>query len=194
MKPAERPRPESLGPQGAYKFALDTLSGRWPEGEPVIAKDAGAAYAYARDVLHGRFAEGEPAIARDKKRAYEYARVVVKDDRPERWGEEYRAKPETPMPEGEEAIARDAGWACCYARDVLHGRFAPGMVYEIATPLIRVEDQEVRKLFSLGHVCIHGDSWTSIASQSWDRQVFVPLRVQHKPIERIYETIDEVLP
>ena len=73
----------------AYFYAIN-IKGRWPEAEPIIAKDPRWAYNYARDVIKGRWPEGEPAIAKDPRWAYFYAADVIKG----RW------------PEAEEAMAK----------------------------------------------------------------------------------------
>jgi hypothetical protein len=99
---AKRIRPptekELTDPQRAYHHAKFVLKGRFPEGEPAIAKDPDYAYRYARDVLMGRFPEGEAAIATEPYLAYLYARDVLKGR----------------FPEGEAAIAKNPRAAKLY--------------------------------------------------------------------------------
>ena len=71
----------------AHWYACEVLKDRWPEAEPVIAKDAQWAYCYACYVVKDRWPEAEPVIAKDAEWAYCYARYVVKDRWPEADGQ-----------------------------------------------------------------------------------------------------------
>ena len=82
---------ELTSPRSAYFYAVDVIKVRWPEGEPVMAKDPEYAYYYAVNIIDGRWPEAEEAIANDPDFAYFYATDVIEG----RW------------PEGEPAIATD---------------------------------------------------------------------------------------
>ena len=63
---------ELTQPYWAYLYAKDVIKGRWPEGEPVIAREPVLACGYALCVIQGRFPKGEPAIARDPHSTKDY--------------------------------------------------------------------------------------------------------------------------
>ena len=74
---------ELSSPERAYWYAIGVIQGRFPQGEAVIAQDAGYAYHYALHIIRGRFPQGEEAIAQDAGYAYWYAIYVIKDRFPE---------------------------------------------------------------------------------------------------------------
>ena len=97
-------------PEQAYRYALNVLQGRFPEGEPVIAQDSRWAYYYARDVIdviNDRWPEGEAVIAKDAEYAYMYARWVI----------------EGRFIEGEAAIRKVPYWRTNYRENVLDIRY-----------------------------------------------------------------------
>lgn len=96
--------------ESSHMYAVHVIKGRWPEGEPVIAKDPEWAYRYARDVIRGRWPEAEAVIAKDPKYAWRYARDLIKG----RW------------PEAEAVIAKDPRAALDYANEVIKGRWPEG--------------------------------------------------------------------
>lgn len=49
-------------PDLAYLYAIAVIKGRWPEGEKLIATDAGNAYLYAVEVIKGRWPEAERVL------------------------------------------------------------------------------------------------------------------------------------
>jgi len=78
IKTKEEMKREALNsPEKAYNYAFK-VKGRFPEGEPIIAKSPKYAYYYARDVIKERFPKGEPAIAKDFYFACLYAKFVIK--------------------------------------------------------------------------------------------------------------------
>lgn len=106
---ADQPPPQGkyLTPEAAYHYALNVIKGRWPEGEPVIAKDLRWATSYAEFVIKGRWPEIEPRFLQDPRRAALYARDVLK----KRW------------PKVEPLIAQDLRSAVIYAIYVLKKRW-----------------------------------------------------------------------
>jgi len=117
----------------AFEYASSVAEGRWPEGEPAIAKDPAKAAAYARDVIKGRWSEAEPVIIKDPITAIYYARDVIKG----RWPEAELAIIKRPgiahgyakevikgrWPEAEPIIAKEGYTACQYARNIINGRW-----------------------------------------------------------------------
>lgn len=101
---------ERTDPREAGLYARDVIKGRWPEGEPVIAKDPVWAGIYAAFAFKGRWPEAEATIASDPEGASTYARYVING----------------PWPAGEPAIAKDSWWAYLYARERIKGRFPAG--------------------------------------------------------------------
>ena len=70
-----------MDPYWAYNYARDVIKGRWPEGEPTIAKDPHQAYNYALDVIKGRWPEAEEAMAKSEyKNRYLHLFPDAKDD------------------------------------------------------------------------------------------------------------------
>jgi hypothetical protein len=57
-------------------YVDDIIKGKWPEGEPAIAKNPQYAYWYARDFIEGRWPEGEPAIVKDLRWAKKYNEFI----------------------------------------------------------------------------------------------------------------------
>ena len=122
-------------PETALRYATQVIEKKWPEAEPIIAKNAKYAYQYA-NFFPGRFLEGEAAIATNPTFAYSYARHKIGGRWPE--GEAAIATDpdealnyadkiiKGPWPPGEAAIARDTYKAAEYARFVLKKRWPPG--------------------------------------------------------------------
>ena len=90
----------------AYPYARG-LNKPFKLGEPIIAQDPYIAVLYAKNVLKDRFKMAEPVIAKSSDNAYLYARDVL--------GGRFKL--------GEPAIAEDPDMAIRYARDILRGRF-----------------------------------------------------------------------
>ena len=66
MKTTDRILGQAQKPDLACYYALYVIKGRWPEGEPAIAKDPRWAYFYARHVIKGRWPEAEEATAKSE--------------------------------------------------------------------------------------------------------------------------------
>lgn len=64
-------------PKLIYYYADNIMHGRWPEGEPIIAKDVEFAYNYALYVIRGPFKEAEHYIAEDPSISVSYATNVL---------------------------------------------------------------------------------------------------------------------
>ena len=94
------------------------IGSRWPEAEPIIAKNSRWAYFYVRDVLKRPWPEAEPTISKDPAFAYHYARGALK----------------RPWSEAEPYIAKDSIWAWYYARYVLEDRFLEAEPYIAKSP------------------------------------------------------------
>jgi len=90
-------------PKLAYYYVINILEHPWPEAEPTIAKNPELACYYVRDILQHPWPEAEPYIAKDPEWACHYARYVLK----------------RPWPEAEPYIVKDPEWAYGYAADVL---------------------------------------------------------------------------
>jgi hypothetical protein len=119
----------------AYEYAQSVIKGRWPEAEPVIAKEPhwAWAYNYAKNVIQGRWPEAEPVIAKDPYYAVKYALEIIKG----RWPEAEPVIAQSPYyavkyadeviggrwPEAEPEIAKDRLYAYLYAREVIGGRW-----------------------------------------------------------------------
>jgi hypothetical protein len=86
-------------PNRAFNFAWRVLEARWPEAEPIIAKDPQFATYYAQYLVRGAWEQGEQAIAQDPIAASWYATQVLR----QRW------------PVGESVISQDAQSAVDYA-------------------------------------------------------------------------------
>jgi hypothetical protein len=120
----------------ACSYAIFVLKGRFPEGEPAIAKDPKFAYFYALHVLHAPFPLGEPIISQSLQYTYAYAFNVLKGPFP--LGEllisqsaEYsyfyaRDVIKAPFPKGEPAISQSPRYSCDYAHYVINGPWPPG--------------------------------------------------------------------
>ena len=93
-----------------YYYTYYIMEGkRWPEAEPVIAKNPDWAFWYAKDVLKGkRWPEAEPYIMKEPRLAFWYAKDVLKG---KRW------------PEAEPVIMKDPRWAFWYAKEVIEYRW-----------------------------------------------------------------------
>ena len=91
----------------ACLYAWAIIKGRWPEAEPTISKNPRWACKYADNVIKGRWPEAEPTISQGPRSAYWYARNVIKG----RW------------PEAEKTISTDLGRAYNYAFRVIKGRW-----------------------------------------------------------------------
>ena len=94
-------------PYWLYWYARNVIKGRWPEAEPVIAKNCVVTCGYVYHVIKGRWPEAEPVIAKNLYYACLYARDLIKG----RW------------PEVEAMIAKYPYYACLYACDVIKGRW-----------------------------------------------------------------------
>jgi hypothetical protein len=94
-------------PEEAVWYAKDAIGGRWPEAEPVIVKDPEAAYIYAEVVIKGRWPEAEPVIAQSPGPALKYALHIIQD----RW------------PAAEPVIVKYPRYAYLYAENVIKGRW-----------------------------------------------------------------------
>lgn len=79
-------------PGATFLYARDVLKGRWPEAEPLIARDPMCSYLYARDVIKGRFPEGEPAIEASVLYSDLYARGVLKGPWPKSGAQKKKKK------------------------------------------------------------------------------------------------------
>lgn len=86
IKLSQKERAALKSPTAASVYAHSVIGGRWPEAEPVIARDAQCAYLYARYLIKGRFLEAEPVIARNADWAYYYARDIIKGPWPKKAG------------------------------------------------------------------------------------------------------------
>ena len=94
-------------PYWLYWYACNVIKDRWPEAEPVIAKNCVVACGYAYHVIRGRWPEVEETITKDPEAIYLYARDIIKG----RW------------PEAEALIAKYPEWALYYSFDVIKGRW-----------------------------------------------------------------------
>ena len=115
-------------PEDAYYYALNVLKAPFPEGEVMIATDAGSAACYARYILKTPWAEGEAAIAKDAKYSFGYAKDVL------------RGK----FLQGEATIATSAEYSYNYAIYVLK---APFLLGEAAIATSNYYYKEYKKLF-----------------------------------------------
>ena len=77
-RPELRPKLESTiakDAEHAYWYAV-FVKGKFPEGEPAIAKNPKFARLYAAAIGKGRWRPGEAAIATDARESYEYAKII----------------------------------------------------------------------------------------------------------------------
>ena len=112
----------------AFYYAKDVLSAPFPEGEALIATDAGWAACYARDILKTPWAEGEAAIATSVQWSFNYASCVLN----------------APFRLGEALIATSAEYSYNYAIYVLK---APFILGEKAIATNAYYYKEYKKLF-----------------------------------------------
>ena len=66
-------------PSWIFWYVENVIKGKFPQGEEIIAHDAGYSYEYAKDFLKGRFEEGENIISHDAIYSYCYAVDVLKE-------------------------------------------------------------------------------------------------------------------
>ena len=99
-----------MTPISAYRHALGTLNGPFPEGEAIIATSAFWSYKYAEDVLKGRFLLGEPLIFADDSTLAGYMAFALTD----------------PIPELEGRISKSAKLSYAYSRYIIKGRWELG--------------------------------------------------------------------
>ena len=100
----------SMDPYSAYRHALETLNGPFPEGEAIIASNAFWSYKYAENVLKGRFLLGEPAIFADDSTLAGYMAFALTD----------------PISELEGRISKSAKLSYAYSRYIIKGKWEPG--------------------------------------------------------------------
>lgn len=89
-------------PADAFEYSRDVISGRFPEGEDAISRDAYWSYRYAHEIVGGRWPKGEDAIGNDPEYAYHYAKNVIGG----------------PWPPGEAAIGKSVRYSTMYMKNV----------------------------------------------------------------------------
>lgn len=105
----------------ACKYAINILNSRWPIAEATISKDAAASFSYAKAFFKGAgWIPGEQAILSNGSWSVAYARDVLG----RRW------------PEAEAVISDNAAAAVEYAKDVIKGRWpeAEPCIFKHAEP------------------------------------------------------------
>ena len=121
----------------AYHYAKDFLNAPFPEGESVIAKDAGYSYRYARDILKSAFPLGEDAISKNSHFSYRYARDILK----------------SAFPLGEDAIYTDEFNSYYYGKEVLNAPFPTHEKYKV--PLC-FSQQQLKVLLEANYYLFNG--------------------------------------
>jgi hypothetical protein len=91
----------------AYRYSMDILENRFPEGEEAIGRDAVRSVNYA-DMAKCRIVSGESAIAESEDLAFLYGKFMKKHDLWGSWSES--------------DVARSPVWMYQYAKDYVKGR------------------------------------------------------------------------
>jgi hypothetical protein len=121
----------SQSPKLAAFYATYIIESRWPEVEPVIAKNAEGALEYAIRIIDGRFPEAEPTIMKDPYPAKQYAAVILAKD--PKWPHKNGR-----WPEAEPYIKTYAYIAYRYAAEIIRGRFIEAEPYIMKKPTVAV--------------------------------------------------------
>lgn len=90
----------------AYRYAMDILKGRFPEGEEAIGKDAIKSLNYA-DMAKCRVVSGEDLIAKMENLSFQYGKIMKKYDLWGSWSED--------------EVAKSPVWMYQYAKDHTKG-------------------------------------------------------------------------
>lgn len=64
-------------PLWAVWLACHVVRGRWPDAEPVIAREPWTSLRYARCVVKGRWEQGEAAIGKNARASKEYVKMLA---------------------------------------------------------------------------------------------------------------------
>ena len=91
----------------SYKYAIEILRGRFPDGEEAIGKDAIKSINYA-DFTKRRLIQGEGLISEHEGLSFEYGKIMKKHNLWNSWTEE--------------ELARSPVWMYQYAKDHARGR------------------------------------------------------------------------